>query len=208
MTQPTPDARAVVRAFEGMTTQVRRIADALTTTVAQAVVDASSAQQADYALAPTPTDDGPAPAADETAPNMLRVLTDRAARGVLVGTEGEALRRRVEQFIAGRAHWKAKAEEIEQDRDRLAAELARIRRALDPDDETYIRETVDDQLALERRAQKAERAADLLAGAHQRAERLETAARAVLEICGEQGSDVQDILRPALDGIEQPTAQA
>lgn len=35
-----------------------------------------------------------------------------------------------------------------QEADRLDAELARIRRALDPDDETYIRETVDDQLAM------------------------------------------------------------
>lgn len=35
-----------------------------------------------------------------------------------------------------------------QEADRLDVELARIRRALDPDDETYIRETVDDQLAM------------------------------------------------------------
>ncbi|WP_452642902.1 hypothetical protein, partial [Priestia megaterium] len=39
-----------------------------------------------------------------------------------------ALRRRVEQIINGRATWKAKAEEIERDRDRIAAELAAERR--------------------------------------------------------------------------------
>lgn len=38
-------------------------------------------------------------------------------------------------------------------REQLVEELARIRRALDPDDETYIRETVDDQLALSRRVE-------------------------------------------------------
>ena len=229
-----PDTTAVVRAAEALTTQVRRIADALTTTAAQAVVDAATAVQADYALAPTPVDDGPAeqcaarwhpsgptnqlptacirparhvedhadgsgfhwtdavaiypaespfvtvhaapdlspearealgalvdvakqqmtegrprctcagvgfgdqsctvhypaPAADEGAPNMLRVLVDRAARGVLSEGEGEALRRRVEQIINGRATWKAKAEEIERDRDRRAAALDRLRALL------------------------------------------------------------------------------
>lgn len=69
-----------------------------------------------------------APAADEDAPNMLRVLADRAARGVLSDGEGAALRRRVEQMIAGRATWKAKAEEIE--RDRVRADEA-ARRALE-----------------------------------------------------------------------------
>jgi hypothetical protein len=44
--------------------------------------------------------------------------------------------------------------------------------------------------AMEGRARSAEAAV----------ERLETAARAVLDICGDQGSDVQDILRAALDG--------
>ncbi|MGW9022579.1 hypothetical protein ACWGOE_13965, partial [Leucobacter chromiiresistens] len=60
--------------------------------------------------------------------NLLRVLADRAARGVLSEAEGVALRRRVEQIINGRATWKAKAEEIERDRDRIAAELAAERR--------------------------------------------------------------------------------
>lgn len=40
-------------------------------------------------------------------------------------------------------------------RDQLAKELARIRRALDPDDAAYIRETVDDQLALRAKVEEA-----------------------------------------------------
>ncbi|NUP17375.1 MAG: hypothetical protein HOV73_25925 [Streptomyces sp.] len=73
-----------------------------------------------------------APAADEDAPNMLRVLVDRAARGVLsLPGEGEALRRRAEQLIAGRATWKAKAEEIERDRDIHCAELEQAQAAIE-----------------------------------------------------------------------------
>ncbi|MGJ5895132.1 hypothetical protein ACSCBZ_24730 [Streptomyces niveiscabiei] len=61
------------------------------------------------------------PADDEDAPYLLRVLVDRAARGVLsLPGEGEALRRRVEQIINGRETWKGNAEHIEQDRDRIA----------------------------------------------------------------------------------------
>ena len=41
--------------------------------------------------------------------------------------------------------------------------------------------------------------------AQARVRQLEAAIREVLDICGDQGSDVQDILRPALDGTEQPT---
>jgi hypothetical protein len=63
---------------------------------------------------------------EEGAPNMLRVLVDRSARGVLSPGEGDALRRRVEQLIAGRETWKAKAEEIERDRDQHAAVLRDI----------------------------------------------------------------------------------
>ena len=53
----TYDAQAIHGAVVALSTQVRRIADALTTTAARAVADASSAQQTDYALAPTPAED-------------------------------------------------------------------------------------------------------------------------------------------------------
>lgn len=66
-------------------------------------------------------------AADDSAPYLVRVLVDRAARGVLsLPDEGEALRRRVEQFITGRETWKAKAEEIERERDQQAAVLREV----------------------------------------------------------------------------------
>ncbi|MGW2495864.1 hypothetical protein ACWCV2_15370 [Streptomyces pseudogriseolus] len=131
-----PQARAVVRAVDALTAQARRIADAAETLA----LNTSPATQTDPATADRepctqhpnapviggvcggctqyPTD-FPAPAdEDGSAPYLLRVLVDRAARGVLSQPgEGEALRRRTEQMIAGRATWKAKAEEIEQDRD-------------------------------------------------------------------------------------------
>jgi hypothetical protein len=47
---------------------------------------------------------------------------DRIAEAVLRVRD-----RRMEQLSAGRATWKAKAEEIERDRDRLAAEVERLR---------------------------------------------------------------------------------
>jgi hypothetical protein len=215
VSQTSHDAKAVVRALDALTEQVRRIADALTT----------GADDEAPTPATTTADDGPrcvqcgspdvryrnyreqpfcwpcangeqqAPAADEAAPNMLRVLADRAARGVLSEAEGEALRRRTEQMIAGRATWKAKAEEIEQDRNDWR-----------------------------RQAEKAARAADLLAGSHRRAEQLAAVLREVLDTFSPM-RDAQDgpvayydgsadidperyeRWRAALDGAEQPTTE-
>lgn len=89
-----------------------------------------------YPVATGPRSLAEAPAADEDARRTTRVasirnLLDRAGRGVLIGgTEGELLRQQVEaelrlsdQLRAGRETWKAKSEEIERDRDRLAAEV-------------------------------------------------------------------------------------
>lgn len=55
--------------------------------------------------------------------DQVRVLVDRAARH-LAPAEGEQLRTLTRQFVAGRETWRAKAEEIERDRDRLRDELA------------------------------------------------------------------------------------
>jgi hypothetical protein len=126
VSQPSPDAKAVVRAIDALTTQVKRLADAQPTGVVRVGDDVTTTADDGEATCPTPlthnwgcgcpTDQ--APAADEGAPYLLRVLVDRAVRGVLsLPGEGEALRRRTEQMIAGRATWKAKAEEIERDRD-------------------------------------------------------------------------------------------
>ncbi|MFJ8144663.1 hypothetical protein ACIQ6R_06260 [Streptomyces sp. NPDC096048] len=104
-----------------------------------------------------------APAADGDQQRAIRRerlhnLLARADRGTLTSGEVAALRdlvdaeiRGADQLRAGRATWKAKAEEIERDRDSIAAAL---------------------ELAKER-ARKAERAADLLADAHRRAEQAE-----------------------------------
>lgn len=114
MSSLDPQTRAVVRAIAALTEQVQRLADA------------------------QPPTEGAPPVRDDSAPCLLRVLVDRAVRGVLsMPGEGEALRRRTEQIIAGRATWKAKAEEIEQDRndwrsraEELEAATDRVREAL------------------------------------------------------------------------------
>ncbi|MEV5953748.1 hypothetical protein AB0M11_08215 [Streptomyces sp. NPDC051987] len=174
--------RAVVRVGEQVTTQLRRIADALNPSAQERADDATTPRPFLPRLLDAVTHSGPgydltadappraacrrmetrtcpdsyngpcgdrpcarfesddprpwldtaeAPAADESAPNMLRVLADRAARGVLSEGEGAALRRRVEQLVTGRETWKGMAEEIEQDRDRLAAELEKLRVVLE-----------------------------------------------------------------------------
>ncbi|MFD4572076.1 hypothetical protein ACFWNK_01905 [Streptomyces sp. NPDC058417] len=50
MSQPTLDARAVVRAIDALTTQVKRLADA--------VARAADARQSDFVLTPDAADDG------------------------------------------------------------------------------------------------------------------------------------------------------
>ncbi|MFD5058235.1 hypothetical protein [Streptomyces sp. NPDC058394] len=111
-----------LRAVAKLTTQVKRIADALSTPVTAPVVE------------------------DETTPVDLR---QQIADALEAADYRKDMRRGdladsimpIVQAVAA-------------DRDRLAAELARIRRALDPDDETYIRETVDDQLRLQTKVQE------------------------------------------------------
>ena len=90
------DPRAFAHVVGQLTTQVQRIADALTTTAARAVADASSAEQADFALAPTPTDEDALRAARR---DSLLVLLSRAERGVLKPHEAELLRNHVEAEI-------------------------------------------------------------------------------------------------------------
>jgi hypothetical protein len=127
MTQPTTDTRAVVRAFDALTTQVQRVADALFPPVPRGyrpvgyVPEPTSSPTDD---APTTGDDGrsrasrfldavthsgpgydyPAPAADEDALRTARrdslfVLLSRAYRGTLIPEESELLRHHVEAEI-------------------------------------------------------------------------------------------------------------
>ena len=139
------------------------------------------------------------------------------------------------QWRAGRNTMKQRGEEIERDRDNFAEELTR-EQAASAGLARKIREQRTALDTAHRRAEQAETELRVLrtglraAGGDptqiqnlwaqirlrnrqwreekQRVRRLETAARQVLDICGEQGSDVQDILRTALDGTEQPTTEA
>lgn len=168
MTLSDRDIRAVAR----LTTQVKRIADALSTPVTAPVVE------------------------DETTPVDLR---QQIANALEAADYRQDMRRGdladsimpIVQAVAA-------------DRDRLAAELARIRRALDPDDETYIRETVDDQLRLQAKVQELLRDNNQLLGeqaacitAELQRNRLAATLREVLAHFVEKGHPGEPCLRTA-----------
>ena len=90
-----------------------------------------------------------------------------------------------------RPWWETLAE-VRAELEETQAELDRIRRALDPDDDTYIRETVDDQLAMQAREKRVRSVVKLWAPKalpHSEAHRL-----------------LADV-RTALDGTEQPATE-
>ncbi|MET8841467.1 hypothetical protein ABZW67_15405 [Streptomyces rubiginosohelvolus] len=142
-----PNHRTLLQAVDRLTTQVRRIADTLEPPVVVA-------------------DLGGQTTGDDTQPLITRTIAHwgpvceggrHPAHALQTCDEIDAfttfLQDRVQQQSA--AEWKKTAavysglhttaeDEVKQ----LRAELDRIRRALDPDDETYIQETVDDQLAM------------------------------------------------------------
>lgn len=155
---------------------------------------------------PTPwLDTAPAaePPADDAdpAPNLLHVLVDRAARGVLTEGEAATFRRRVEQLVNGRATWKAKGEEMERDRDRLAAELTRSENARD-----HLRCRADAAEA------EAERLRDLVIAENKRADdainREDTADSAAEEQRGRAAAAEAAIerVRALVAGIAHPTS--
>lgn len=120
-----------LRAVASLTTQVRRIADAMETPV---VEDADARQ--------TTGDDAPRqPAYDSVLAYLRSQPTDFLPTTVV--------ERNAMIWHAVHAALDAMPEHP------AVAELARIRRALDPDDETYIRETVDDFLALNAKVNEA-----------------------------------------------------
>ncbi|WP_237502924.1 hypothetical protein [Streptomyces sp. SID8374] len=130
-----PNHRDLLRAVDRLTTQVRRIADTLADGTAQ---DAS-------ALAPpvATTDDGP----QTTGVDPERPAFEAVRAYIRSG--GEYLPSTTVERNA--MIWRAVAAALtaeDREASQLRAELDRIRRALDPDDETYIQETVDDQLAM------------------------------------------------------------
>lgn len=113
---PFDQYRTVVAALDRLTTQVRRVADAM----------------------PTPVDDGPTTDDDALRDRIHTALTTEHYRRAQERIEASP-----EDHCAGFTN---AVMPIVQP---LTAELARIRRALDPDDETYIRETVDEQFRLD-----------------------------------------------------------
>jgi chromosome segregation ATPase len=157
MTILSPDVRAVVRALDALTTQVRRIADQRSTPV----VAPSGYQPTGVRPEPTTSPDTPSPLADDApAPNLLHVLVDRAARGVLTEGEAATFRRRVEQLRAGRETWKGKAEEIERDRDRIATQLEKLRAVLEYEHKRA-NDAIDREESAEQAAEEQRRRADI-----------------------------------------------
>lgn len=130
-----PNHRALLRAIDGLTTQVRRIAD----TLEPPVVD-----EADGA---TTGDDTERPAFEAVRAYI------RSGGEYLPSTTVE---RNAMIWRAVTAALTAEDREASQ----LRTELDRIRRALDPDDEAYIQETVNDQLAMSAKLKKATAAID------------------------------------------------
>ncbi|MET9098319.1 hypothetical protein [Streptomyces antibioticus] len=152
MSQPSIDARAVVRAADALTTQVRRIADAMETPVVCG--QPGPWGDAHACVRPAGHDDdheghdgcgwraeetNGAPAADEDAHRIarrdgLRNLLDRAARGVLVNRgESDLLRQLTETEMREADRLTAELEtadraraEAQRDRDQHAAVLAEV----------------------------------------------------------------------------------
>lgn len=212
----TPDARAVVRALDALTTQVRRVADRMPTPVVeqadttdddatttadtshayahaavfaylrrigdampgsrlarnemiwQAVAAALDARPLSWITQGTRDLSIPAqaPAAAEDTQRAdrrasLRNLLGRAAAGLtpdedaLLRQHVEAEQREADQWRAGRNTMKRRGEEIEQDRDRIAAELEKLRAVLEYEhkraDDAIDRETTAEQAAEEQR---------------------------------------------------------
>ncbi len=139
---PFDQYRTVVAALDRLTTQVGRVADAVSTPVVE-------------------PDDAP----QTTDDDVRQLLAD-----TLEAADYRPDMRRGDLADAVMPVVRA----VLNDRDRLDAELARIRRAFDPDDETYIQETVDDQLTMRRRIQHLE-------AAEQQRDRLAAVLRDVLD---------------------------
>ncbi|WP_329940957.1 hypothetical protein [Streptomyces sp. BE147] len=151
MTDPNRD---LIRAVDRLTTQVGRIAATL----------ADGTAQDSFALAPpvVTDDDGAQTTGDNTpaAPAMPYKMCSASAEGAFGGLLGPCILRYQHygplHQDAGGSSWAQRmtvpdfqvVTETMRENEQLRTELARIRRALDPDDERYIQETVDDQLAL------------------------------------------------------------
>ncbi|MEU9198868.1 hypothetical protein [Streptomyces sp. NPDC048332] len=135
---PLDPYRTVVAALDRLTTQVGRVADAMPTPV----IDA---------------DDGPQTTDDDAFQTMSYDTRQHASAAV-----SELLRTLPSDALPTTAPerdmlmWHAVNAALDALPEHPAVvELARIRRALDPDDETYVRETVDEQFALQAKVDEA-----------------------------------------------------
>lgn len=182
MSQPSPDARRVARAVDALTTQVRRIADAVSadrddepTTNGRPVVGIDPGTEPSMVVAqwiPEPpgaaehrarvqewaaqvTRPAPAPAVDDDAQRTarrasLRVILDRASRGVILRTDEAALLRQhvdAEQRDADTARERLAraeraAEQTKRAYDQRATELEQAQAATD-----RVRRVLQDVLA-------------------------------------------------------------
>nr|WP_233841796.1 hypothetical protein [Streptomyces microflavus] len=142
-----PNHRALLRAVGKLTTQVGRIADTLADGTARDAFALAPPVVTDDDGAQTTSDDAPTTSGAEKQRTIrrqqLRILLNQLNDGTTPLTTAQ-----VQALTAYVADEIVECNMETQEADRLDAELDRIRRALDPDDETYIRETVDDQLAM------------------------------------------------------------
>lgn len=185
MSQPSPDARHLARAVDALTTQVRRIADTVSTPVAivsdapTTTADDTQPTLRDQHRATwntlTPTEQAARLAALDTDDDAqrtarrasLRIILDRASRGVILRTDEAALLR---------AH--VDAEQHEADVARAVAADHRVEnRALREKLERRAQEAADEMARLRERATLAEarasQAEDLQRVAHETSNRSE-----------------------------------
>ncbi len=189
-----PNHRALLRAIDSLTTQVRRIADTLETPV---TTDDDGTQ--------TTGDDTPTTRGAEKQRTIrrqqFRILLNQLNAGVtpLTSTQVQALTAYVADEIV-------ECNMETQEADRLDAELDRIRRALDPDDETYIRETVDDQLAMSAKLEEATKTLRRVRHLHARTT-IQTATGGPVDVCATCESDAMSHPWPCptVDALAGPT---
>lgn len=216
MSQFSPDTRAVVRAADALTAQVRRIADAM--------ARAADARQDDFALTPDAADDDATTPVDE--PTALR---DMAATLRHIDSEGfreaaaccEARAFAIEHGLAKTSDDDRPAPAADEDAQRTARRasthtlLARAAAGLTPDEDALLRQHVEAEQREADTAPQFERAAwdatqhvlELkaeLAGSQAAIERVRGAAQWIRS--NYPGlAPANNRLRAALDGTEQPT---
>ncbi|MEV8048401.1 hypothetical protein AB0P02_31825 [Streptomyces griseoluteus] len=213
MTQPTPDARAVVRAIDALTTQVKRVADAQAAAAKRAVVGAATADQTDFALAPPPDADGPRCVCGDP----IELTGDPAGWIHSPGSDTPCLDARPPSWITQGTRDLSIPEQVpaaDEDaqrtarRDNLLALLTRLRRGgMSTEESVALRQHVEAEIrdgdAARRHAADRDRLARSEAEEQARADRAEAAIERVRAlVAGRWGTVDPDRIRAALDGTE------